>query len=292
MATLAIFNGKGGVGKTTIALNLAGQAARAGYKVLLWELDGQGDSSWLVNIDQQRAKPDLARLLNDLVDVNDLIVPTPLEGLSILPADENARNTDNLFMGLYRQQRLLPLFTALQRKFDLIVFDCPPGFCDANMKLLQAANLVVVPCLPSPLAMRGLLRVRDFVMRSRGTHAPILPVFSMVDRRRRMHNVALDEHPEWPTIPYLSDIERMLLERAPLCAFAPYSEAAMIFDRLWRGIEGKLHQSSLLRVLGQPEAEIVRLPVPPQPQPYTPRQRRGYAFGSARRIYARVQQAY
>ncbi|HEX7857916.1 MAG TPA: AAA family ATPase [Sphingobium sp.] len=288
MATVAIFNGKGGVGKTTIALNLAGQAASAGYRVLLWEIDGQGDSSWLVRADLSGKETDLSRLLNNIVDVNDLILPTRVERLSLLPADANARNADNLFIGLMRQQRLLPLFTQLQRRFDVILFDCPPGFCDANLKLLQAVNMVVVPCLPSPLAMRGLLRVRDFVMKARGTHAPILPVFSMVDRRRRMHTIALAEHPEWPVIPYLSEIERMLVERAPLSVFAPGSAAAQLFDRLWSGIEGKLRQSHLIRI--RPDAtqtaEIVPLPVVKKAA--EARVRRTGAFASVRRIYARA----
>lgn len=288
MATLAIFNGKGGVGKTTIALNLAGQAASAGHRVLLWELDGQGDSSWLVNADASGAKTDVSRLLSGIIDIDTLIVPTRIAGLSLLPADENARNTDNLFVGLYRQQRLLPLFTLLRQRFDVIIFDCPPGFCDATTKLLQTVDIVVVPCLPSPLAMRGLLRVRDAILRGRGSHAPILPVFSMVDRRRRMHNLALAEHPEWPVIPYLSDIERMLIERAPLCAFAPRSLAAMIFDRLWQGIEGRLRQSHLIRSRPDEEgaSDVLLLPEPAA----VARPRRVAAFGSVRRIYARAQQ--
>jgi cellulose biosynthesis protein BcsQ len=292
LATVAIFNGKGGVGKTTIALNLAGQAASVGYRVLLWELDGQGDSSWLVQSDS-RARPDLCGLLHGIVEVDELIVPTGVEGLSLLPADESARNTDNLFVGLHRQQRLLSLFTALQNRFDLIVFDCPPGFCDANLKLPGAVDLVVVPCQPSPLAMRGLLRVRDFLVRTRGAHAPILPIFSMVDRRRRMHKIALEEHPEWPVIPYLSDIERVLFERAPLSAFAPDSHAAGIFERLWNGIEGKLRQLHLIRCRPERDAGdgVVRMPVPLVPQPYAARTRRASAFGSVRRIYARAQQA-
>lgn len=283
MATLAVFNGKGGVGKTTVALNLAAQAASEGYRVLLWEIDGQRDCYWLLQPDQPESDAEVGRIVSDISQIDRFLLPTRVDRLSLLPAHENARTMDALLVGLARHQRLLPLFSALERQFDLIVFDCPPGFCDANLKILQAVNLVVVPSLASPLAMRSLMRVRDFVVRTRGTHAPLLPVFNMVDRRRRLHKAALAQHPDWPVIPYLSEIERMLTEMAPLASFAPDAEATAIFRQLWRGIESKLLKSHLIRVPGTP----IPNPVPPSLTTPRPRALRRGSLGTVRRIFAR-----
>lgn len=284
MASLAIFNGKGGVGKTTVAVNLSAQAAAAGYRVLLWDVDSQGDSNWILNrptIAAASARMD--EVLNGTASILDKVLPTALAGLSVIPADDNPRTMDTLFTGLARQQRLVRILSDLHLRYDLVVFDCPPGFSDGNLKIMEAADLVVVPTLPSPLAMRGLLRVRDFLARARGNHAPLLPLFSMADGRRILHRRAIEQHPDWPVIPYLSDVERMFATPGPLGELAMQSDAGEIFERLWRGIEARLRRSSLIRMR---PADTENSPHPPAIRPRTGTFRPG-RLGSVRRIFAR-----
>jgi cellulose biosynthesis protein BcsQ len=248
VATVAVFNSKGGVGKTTLAVNLAWEAAQAGHRTLLWEIDGQGDCSWLMGSGAQARGTDTSTFLNGSAKPIDRVRPTQIAGLSILAADADMQRTDNFFLGFARQQRLARLLTELEDHFDVIIFDNPPGFSEANKKLLLFVNLVIVPVIPTPLARRGLARIRDFMARNRGCHAPILPVFSMVDRRRTLHIDALATEPDWPVIAMSSEAEKMTVEKMPVGLFAPKSGSALAFRDLWRGVEQKLQRMRVLRM--------------------------------------------
>ena len=79
--------------------------------------------------------------------------------------------------------------------------------------------------------------VARYLVERGGAHAPILPVYSMVDRRRSLHRKALDEHPGWPAIPMASMIEQMTVRRKPLGSFAPNSPPAKDFAALWTTVE-------------------------------------------------------
>lgn len=249
MATLAVFNPKGGVGKTSLAVNLAFEAAHAGFRTLLWEVDEQADSQWLLSETPDRPGRVPPHWVPGAVDVQTLAEPTRFDRLSLLSSDRCMRRTDNWFADMAHSQRLARLFAGLEADFDVIVLDCPPGFSDANRTIMQFVHLVVVPTIPAPLALRGLHRVRDFMVRHRGTHPPMLPVYSMLDRRRTLHRKAAAEHPDWPVIPMRSDIERMTEQRAPLGICAPNSASRHAFQNLWNGIQRKMATMRVIRSL-------------------------------------------
>lgn len=247
MAAIAVFNPKGGVGKTTLAVNLAWEATHAGNRTLLWDLDGQGDSTALLVTTRQPPRLDAARLMHGIAEIGTHILPSKVPGLDVLVPDEEMRRTDNWFVHMAQQQRLARLFVELKERYDRIVIDCPPGLGDTARKLLLVADLIIVPVIPAPLAQRGLERVRHYVTHKRGRHAPILPIFSMVDRRRSLHKAALAEHPDWPVVPMTSAAEQMTSAQMPLGAIAPRAPAAQTFRRLWNGIDSKLCQMRLAR---------------------------------------------
>ncbi|MET0362818.1 MAG: ParA family protein [Sphingobium sp.] len=249
MATIAIFNSKGGVGKTTVAVNLAWEAARAGYRTLLWEIDEQGDSSWILGNDRPLPRPNMAALMNDLRHVRQYVRPSQLPGLSVIAGDTDLRRTDNFFVQFARQQRLNRMVEGMKEEYDVIILDCAPGFSDANRKILLMVDLIVVPIIPSALSLRGMLRIRDFLTQNRGHHPPMLPVFSMVDRRRKTHNSALSAHPEWPVIPMASEIEQMTEQKAPVEKIAPDGVGARVFHLLWLGVERKLRSMLVIKTM-------------------------------------------
>lgn len=271
MATIAIFNSKGGVGKSTLAVNLAWEACQSGYRVLLWEVDGQGDSSWLL-----QDRPGKARLsplaMSETTKIAELVQPSLYQGLSLVFADPDIRQTDNFFRAAARYQRLAHIFAELEKEHDLIILDCPTGFGEANQTILQFANLILVPITPSALAMRGFLRIRDFLVRHRGSHPPMLPVYSLVDGRRKRHRDALAEEPGWPIIPMLSEIEQVFERRQPLGVFAPKGKGRAAVARLWQGIHAKLRQMRVIRTLpgGGESAPVLRaqpVSLPARPRP-------------------------
>jgi cellulose biosynthesis protein BcsQ len=134
-------------------------------------------------------------------------------------------------------KRLRKLLRALEDRYDRIILDCPPGLTEISEQIFRAADLIVVPIPPSPLAIRAYQDVAAHFGGQRREGREIMPVLSMVDLRRKLHREAVDARPDWAWIPQASVAERMAVERAPLAAFAPRCAAAQAFAALWSDIE-------------------------------------------------------
>ncbi len=240
MATIAVYSLKGGVGKTTLAVNLAWSAAvQSSRQTLLWDLDPQAASSFLVSAGTVAKDAAQAVFAKDVAP-HKLIQPTAIPRLDLLGADTSLRGLDQLFFSLGKRKRLSKLIETLEKTYDRIILDCPPGLTETSEQAMRAADLILVPVIPSPLSRRALDDVVAYLDREHGGHAPILPVFSMVDRRRLLHKEALIADPKWPVIPMASAVEQMTVRRLPIGAFAPGSPAGGAFSGLWTGVERKL----------------------------------------------------
>ncbi|TAD72614.1 MAG: ParA family protein [Sphingomonadales bacterium] len=240
MAVIAVYSSKGGVGKTTIAANLGWCSAQISLRrTLLWDLDPADGAGFMFALEPQRRRQARSLFAGD-VPASTLIQQSSYPGLDLLPADTSLRELDSMLLRMGQRHRIATLSRQLVRCYDRLILDCPPMLNELSAQVMRAATLVIVPLPPSPLSARALDHVVEEIRRHTKRPPPILPVYSMMDRRRSLHQEALAANPAWPAIPMVSNLEQCAVQRRPIGTFAPRTPAALAFMRLWDGIERKL----------------------------------------------------
>jgi cellulose biosynthesis protein BcsQ len=251
MKTLAVYNIKGGVGKTTAAVNLAWQAARSGARVLVWDLDPQAAATFYFRV-RARILGGGKQLLRGKTDVDAHIRGTDFMNLDLLPADFSYRHMDLVLRDAAKPtRRLRKLLRPLDAEYDYVVLDCPPSISLVSENVFQAADALLVPMIPTTLSLRTLNQLSDFCRNNDLGALDVLPFFSMVDRRKKLHRQIVESLGSSRTqflatgVPYASEIEKMGVHRQPLGAFARRSPLLEVYADLWREIETHLLGDSL-----------------------------------------------
>jgi chromosome partitioning protein len=264
MKVIATYNIKGGVGKTTAAVNLSYLAAQDGLRTLLWDLDPQAAATYMFRV-RARVKGGGQALIRGTRALDRAIKGTDFDRLDLLPGDFTYRSMDLLLDGgKHPARRLSRLLSPLAGHYDLVVLDCPPSISLVSENVLHAAGLILVPLIPTTLSLRTLDQLTDFVASFDGPRPEVLAFFSMVDRRKRLHREIAERLPTQradvaaAAIPALAVIERMAVERAPVPAFAPRSQAARSYQDLWGEVGAVL---GLARPMG-PRGQDGRLRAP------------------------------
>ena len=246
MRIIAVTNIKGGVGKTTTTVNLAYLSAADGAATLLWDLDPQGAATYALR-GEPHEHASVKRLLAGKVELEELILATGYPRLDLLPADFSYRNfAVHLAARRHPTERLLKMSRPLRELYATLFLDCPAGISLLSENVLRAADAIIVPLVPTPLSLRMLVQLYQFIAREGWTDLVLMPFFSLVDRRRSLHAELIAEaRAQFPQIlatevPDWSEIERMSVRRVPLTASAPNSPAALLYRELWAEVRERL----------------------------------------------------
>lgn len=240
MKVLALYSIKGGVGKTAAAVNLAHAAAEDGRRTLLLDLDPQGAASFYFRV-RPRKKSTARALLAGGDQVERAIRATDFPDLDILPAHESFRRLELALDAVKKpRSRLSRLLKPQRREYDLVVIDCPPTLTLVSETVFRAADLVLVPVVPTTLSQRTLEMLRREFKQQGLPRAQLKAFFSLVDRRKKLHRELVDTLPQISRvsfcrapIPVSSEIERMGLSRQPVACHAPQSAGALAVLELW-----------------------------------------------------------
>ncbi len=242
MKVVATYSIKGGVGKTSAAVNLGTLAARDGVRTLIWDLDPQGAASFLFRI-KPKVKGGGKGLIRGKGDPRDVMKGTDVAGLDLLPADFSYRHLDiELDKRKKPLERLRGVLGRLDGDYDLAILDCAPSISLVSESVFSAADLLLVPIVPSTLSVRTFEQLQGFLARTGDSPPAVLAFLSMVDRRKKLHRELAASLPATlpavsaTAIPSASVVELMGVRRAPVVATLPSSPAAKAYVALWEQV--------------------------------------------------------
>jgi chromosome partitioning protein len=243
MKVLASYSIKGGVGKTTAAVNVAALAAEEGRRVLLWDLDPQGGATYLLRV-RAKVKGGGRGLVRQRLRLVDAVKASDIANLDLLPSDFSYRHLDLVLDGQRKPTRTIgQLLAGLSPDYDVVILDCPPSASLVTENVVRAADLLLVPLLPAPLSVRTMDQLLDSVLTtSKGNPPAVLAFLSMVDRRRSLHRRLVNELPRERqdlvdvVIPVASAVEQMSVRREPLVTSSPANPVSQAFAQLWQAV--------------------------------------------------------
>ena len=186
---IAFANQKGGVGKTTSAVNVAASLGVLGKKVALLDLDPQGNTTSGVGISKKSLTRSMRDALSDGVPLEDILMPTEFENLSVFPANISLAGSEfDLFQAENSEFHLKELLAPIRDRFDYIIIDCPPSLGMLTVNAMAAADGVVIPMQCEFYALEGLSQLMVTVSRIRQHYNPSLGITGILVT---MHNPRL-----------------------------------------------------------------------------------------------------
>ena len=242
MKVFSLYSIKGGVGKTTAAVNLAYLNARDGKKTLLIDLDPQASASFFFRIKPMK-KQSSKIMVSQKKRVSEFIRETDYENLDLIPSDISFRKLDVQFDNARHSKRQLEgTFERLDRDYDTLFIDCPPNITLLSENVFRVSDILLIPVIPTVLSRRTYEQIRAFLSKKEIQVEHVIPFFSMVDRRKNLHKELMDDL--WKTcpdflknyVPCRSEIEKMGTFRAPLPAVHPTSSNSRKIEMMWQEI--------------------------------------------------------
>ena len=240
--TVAVVNQKGGVGKSTTAVNLSACLALLGKRILLVDIDPQGNATTGLGIDKRGIENDSYALLLGEIAAGSAIIPTDVENLWLIPATPNLAGAEvELVSALARENRLRQALADLTEQYDYIFIDCPPSLGLLTINALVAADQMIIPIQAEFYALEGLSQLTAIVRRVKEALNPRLEILgvlvTMFDGRTRLAVEVLDEVLRYfPEQVFKTQIPRNIrLSEAP-----SFGKPVVLFDVKSRGAQAYL----------------------------------------------------
>jgi chromosome partitioning protein len=236
---IAISNQKGGVGKTTTAINLGASLAASELNVLVIDSDPQGNATTGLGVPKDPAKPSLYHVLLGGVPAESAIVSTALEGLSIIPADKNLVGANLELVDVpNRESRLRDAIDTLRHQFTHVLIDCPPALDLLTLNALVAADSALVPIQCEFFALEGISELMDTIDRIRDSFQHPLALegilLTMFDDRTNLTRQVAADLKQF----FAEDVFRTVIPRSIRLAEAPsFGKPILGYDPRSRGAE-------------------------------------------------------
>lgn len=200
---LAIINQKGGVGKSTTAINASAALGQLGKKILLVDLDPQGNTTSGLGIEKGTIDACIYEvLLDDETSLTDVVIPDVVEGVDVVPATINLAGAEvELVSEMAREYRLKDALASAKGSYDYVIVDCPPSLGLLTINALVAADELLIPIQCEFYALEGLTKLIDSMKRVKSRLNPTLDIFgvllTMYDGRTNLANQVADDVREY-----------------------------------------------------------------------------------------------
>ncbi len=239
---IALVNQKGGVGKTTTAVNLGASLALLGRRVLVVDADPQGNTTTGMGVDKRTVDRDVYSVMLQGLPIGEVVLPTDVENLWIVPATLNLAGAEiELVAALQRELRLKNALRPVLHAYDDILIDCPPSLGLLTINALTAAGELIIPVQAEYYALEGLTQLVTIVRRIKEGLNPDLTIrgvlITMFDGRTKLAGEVLEEvNRYFPDRVFQTQIPRNIrLSEAP-----SYGKPAILFDVKSRGAQAYL----------------------------------------------------
>ena len=245
MKKIAVYNIKGGVGKTTTSVNLSCLLAQAGYSVLLWDLDPQGGSSYFFHKQNQNLNSH-GRLFDKYITIYEVIQSTETYAIDLIGNDpmfsdmflNKASKIASINFGNHELFR--ETLKEVEEDYDFCIMDCAPGRFLIHENIFQAADLLLVPNIPAPLSLYCNNMLMDSVQQNE--ICKVLSFYNMVQTHKNLHRKYLDDRDAQGSrllnnyIPFYSDIELITHTHESIFHQLKDSRAVVYYQSLWEEI--------------------------------------------------------
>jgi chromosome partitioning protein len=236
---IAIANQKGGVGKTTTAINLAASLAANDFSILVIDIDPQGNCTTGLGVEKLEGLPTTYDILMGIRPVQEVIVSTALEGLSLVPADKNLVAANIEMVDNHRREyRLRSAINGIRDAYHYILVDCPPALDLLTVNGMVAADSVLVPIQCEFFALEGISQLVDTVDRIREAFQPNLHIegilLTMFDDRTNLTKQVANDLKEF----FKDEVFETVIPRSIRLAEAPsFGKPILTYDPRSRGAE-------------------------------------------------------